>query len=345
MEYSVVVVTRNRKDALKLSLPLLVGQSRPPLEIIVVDSTDDPAPIRAIVDEVARSTADPRRIHPQRPGHDAAAQHRPRARAAARSRCFPTTTSLLFPDAMQRDHAASTSATPRALSAASAAPRSPGRRRTSPAPPRRATPARPGPARPGSRSAAAAQLKARLVADPFAKLADRKYARLRAPAWLARGGGHPGRAHDRLPHVVPHRGDPRLALRREPRPLRALRRRRRIAARPRQPLPRRREPRARLSPQGPRQPRRRADARRDAHPQPRLRALQAQAARPPHGLRRLSVLLLQDPRLRHRLALAVRPRPARRAFAAYRALPELFAASPEQLATVYRDLRVRCVGT
>ena len=37
MEYSVVVVTRNRRDALQLSLPLLVGQSRPPLEIIVVE--------------------------------------------------------------------------------------------------------------------------------------------------------------------------------------------------------------------------------------------------------------------------------------------------------------------
>ena len=51
--YEVVMATRNRTDAVALSLPLLVAQTRPPAQIVVVDSSDDPAPIAAIVADVA----------------------------------------------------------------------------------------------------------------------------------------------------------------------------------------------------------------------------------------------------------------------------------------------------
>lgn len=52
MEFDAVIVTRNRAEALALSLPLLVAQSRPPARIIVIDSSDDPAPARAAAEAV-----------------------------------------------------------------------------------------------------------------------------------------------------------------------------------------------------------------------------------------------------------------------------------------------------
>ncbi|WP_179285836.1 glycosyltransferase family 2 protein [Haematobacter missouriensis] len=52
MDFDVVVATRNRPDALELSLPLLIGQSRRPSQIIVVDSSDDPAPVARLVERL-----------------------------------------------------------------------------------------------------------------------------------------------------------------------------------------------------------------------------------------------------------------------------------------------------
>ena len=192
MEYSVVVVTRNRRGCPEAepSAPRRGNRGRRSRSSSSNSTDDTRADPRPCVDEVGhgrrRSRFD---TSTAAPGHDGAAQHRPGAGEEA-GHTVPRRQLAALP----RRHAAgsckSTSATSRALSAASAAPRSPGRRRTWPVgSPRRATPAKPGPARPGSRSVAAGKLKARLVADPFAKLADHKYARLRAPAWLAGGGG------------------------------------------------------------------------------------------------------------------------------------------------------------
>jgi glycosyltransferase involved in cell wall biosynthesis len=41
-----VIVTRNRAEALRLSLLLVLAQSRRPAQVIVVDSRDDHGPIR-----------------------------------------------------------------------------------------------------------------------------------------------------------------------------------------------------------------------------------------------------------------------------------------------------------
>ena len=67
--------------------------------------------------------------------------------------------------------------------------------------------------------------------SPILRRARRPQVRAAAGAGLARGGeGHAGRAHYRVPDVIPDRGNPPARLRREPRPLRAPRGRRRIAA-------------------------------------------------------------------------------------------------------------------
>ena len=56
LTYDVVMATRNRPEAVALSLPLLLKQTRLPEQILIVDSSDDPAPIRALA-EAAAATA------------------------------------------------------------------------------------------------------------------------------------------------------------------------------------------------------------------------------------------------------------------------------------------------
>jgi hypothetical protein len=43
------MATRNRPEAVAFSLPLLIGQSRPPARILIVDSSENPEPIAALV--------------------------------------------------------------------------------------------------------------------------------------------------------------------------------------------------------------------------------------------------------------------------------------------------------
>lgn len=45
LTYDAVIATRHRIEALALSIPLLLGQSRPPARLIVIDSSDDHAPV------------------------------------------------------------------------------------------------------------------------------------------------------------------------------------------------------------------------------------------------------------------------------------------------------------
>lgn len=53
LDYSIVIATRNRPAALRLSIPMMLGQSRPPVQLIVVDSSDDhPATVTAVNESV-----------------------------------------------------------------------------------------------------------------------------------------------------------------------------------------------------------------------------------------------------------------------------------------------------
>ncbi len=56
MDYDIVIATANRPAMLGLSLPTMLGQTRPPARLIVIDSTPDPAPVeRAVRDAAAGS--------------------------------------------------------------------------------------------------------------------------------------------------------------------------------------------------------------------------------------------------------------------------------------------------
>ena len=50
----VVIVTRNRPAALSLSLPLVLTQSFSPQQVIIVDSSEDKAPVATLVNDASR---------------------------------------------------------------------------------------------------------------------------------------------------------------------------------------------------------------------------------------------------------------------------------------------------
>jgi GT2 family glycosyltransferase len=49
LDFDVVIATRNRPEALALSIPLILGQSRRPERLIVIDASDDHAPVAEVV--------------------------------------------------------------------------------------------------------------------------------------------------------------------------------------------------------------------------------------------------------------------------------------------------------
>ena len=49
LTFDVVIATRNRPEALALTIPLLLSQSRTPEKLVVIDSSDDHAPVAAAV--------------------------------------------------------------------------------------------------------------------------------------------------------------------------------------------------------------------------------------------------------------------------------------------------------
>ncbi|MCU0779188.1 MAG: glycosyltransferase, partial [Akkermansiaceae bacterium] len=53
LDHSIVIATRNRPAALRLSIPRMLSQARPPSQLIVVDSSDDhPATVAAVKESV-----------------------------------------------------------------------------------------------------------------------------------------------------------------------------------------------------------------------------------------------------------------------------------------------------
>jgi hypothetical protein len=59
LNHAVVIATRNRVDALEISIPLVLAQSRPAARVVVVDKSDDHAAVVALCASLAASTAIP----------------------------------------------------------------------------------------------------------------------------------------------------------------------------------------------------------------------------------------------------------------------------------------------
>jgi GT2 family glycosyltransferase len=101
LSYDIIMATRNRPEAVELSLPLILSQTRPPVQVIIVDSSEDGAPIEAIAIRAAETTAVP--VHYMHA--DAGLTHQRNVgltRATADVVIFPDDDSLLYPDAAER---------------------------------------------------------------------------------------------------------------------------------------------------------------------------------------------------------------------------------------------------
>lgn len=61
MNYSIVIATRNRIEALRLSIPRMLEQSRPASELIVVDSSDVHEPVAELIKQ--QTAGHPIRVH------------------------------------------------------------------------------------------------------------------------------------------------------------------------------------------------------------------------------------------------------------------------------------------
>lgn len=54
LTFDTVIATRNRPEALALSIPLILGQSRQPEKLIVIDSSDDHQAVKSVVEKAVR---------------------------------------------------------------------------------------------------------------------------------------------------------------------------------------------------------------------------------------------------------------------------------------------------
>jgi len=101
MDYDVVVATRNRQFVLKISLPLMLSQSRLPKRFIVVDSSDNHGEVCNIVNQATAGKAVELKILESEPGsslqRNVGLQH-----VQSPVVIFPDDDSLWFPDSVER---------------------------------------------------------------------------------------------------------------------------------------------------------------------------------------------------------------------------------------------------
>lgn len=101
LDWDAIVVTRNRPEALVVSLPLLLAQSRPPARLIVIDASDDHAAVAEVVRKACEDSAIP--VHLEHAEPSATAQrNRGFALGDAAVAVFPDDDSLFYPDAAER---------------------------------------------------------------------------------------------------------------------------------------------------------------------------------------------------------------------------------------------------
>lgn len=99
-EYSIVIATRNRPEALVLSLPLMLLQSRLPQDILVIDSSDDPSANIALVSRLCSTTKVPLR-HMTSPSGSSIQRNIGLTHVGSEVVFFPDDDSLVHPGALE----------------------------------------------------------------------------------------------------------------------------------------------------------------------------------------------------------------------------------------------------
>ncbi len=101
MNYDIVIATRNRPDALALSLPLLLAQTRLPRSVVIVDSSDDHGEVERAVKTAERNSEIPVDLVRSEPG-TSFQRNFGLERAEAEVVFFPDDDSLCGPEVAER---------------------------------------------------------------------------------------------------------------------------------------------------------------------------------------------------------------------------------------------------
>lgn len=105
MVYDTIIATRNRPDVLRISIPTHLGQSRPPRELIVVDASDDHAPVaesvRVAAEACGRAIGDGVRVMHSMPPSSSRQRNEGMALSDADVLMFPDDDSLWFDGAAE----------------------------------------------------------------------------------------------------------------------------------------------------------------------------------------------------------------------------------------------------
>lgn len=68
LTFDIVIATRNRRDVLADSIPLMLGQSRQPEALIIIDSSDDHPPVKTLVESLTKDwTGKVTIVHQEKP--------------------------------------------------------------------------------------------------------------------------------------------------------------------------------------------------------------------------------------------------------------------------------------
>lgn len=68
LTFDIAIVTRNRAEALEMSIPLMLTQARQPRNFIVIDSSDDHAPVKELVERLTKDWGGNVEVHHSEPG-------------------------------------------------------------------------------------------------------------------------------------------------------------------------------------------------------------------------------------------------------------------------------------
>lgn len=101
LTWDAVIATRNRPEALALSIPLLLNQTRPPEKLVVIDSSDDHSPVAEIVAETTKGWDRPVILEHSGPGLPYQ-RNRGLRHVTADVVIFPDDDSLLYLDAAEK---------------------------------------------------------------------------------------------------------------------------------------------------------------------------------------------------------------------------------------------------
>lgn len=102
LDYAIVVATRNRLDALRISVPLFLKQSRPPARLIIVDCSDEHGSVASYMDETAESTEIPIEVIHADTANSAQQRNLGIQRVNEEITMLPDDDSLWFPDTAEK---------------------------------------------------------------------------------------------------------------------------------------------------------------------------------------------------------------------------------------------------